>query len=85
MTRADAKNWLENSFSDYMKEDSREESIFYLVKKIYDDFENRSCQNCKYYNFETANISYGTKGFCKWNGLASNEINFKYCSEWESK
>lgn len=37
MTEEKALEWVENTFSEYTKEEEREESIFYLIKKIYTD------------------------------------------------
>lgn len=41
MTREEANMWIENTFSDFTKEEDRQESIFYLVKKIFDDKEKK--------------------------------------------
>lgn len=37
MNREKANEWLENTFSEYTKEEDRKESIFYLLKKLQDD------------------------------------------------
>lgn len=37
MNREKVNEWLENTFSDYTKEEDRKESIFYLLKKLQDD------------------------------------------------
>ncbi|MGL5725009.1 hypothetical protein [Cetobacterium sp.] len=42
MTRDKANEWIENTFSGYTKEEDRQESIFYLVKRIYDSFEKKN-------------------------------------------
>ena len=42
MERLKANEWIENSFSEYTKEEDRQESIFYLVKRIYDSFEKKN-------------------------------------------
>ena len=42
MTRDKANEWIENTFSGYTEEEDRQESIFYLVKRIYDDFEKKN-------------------------------------------
>ena len=48
MTRDEANLWIENTFSEYTKEEDRQESIYYLVKKIFDDNDNKkSCDGCK--------------------------------------
>lgn len=36
-----------------------------LLDDIYDDFESRTCENCKYYDATTYNVSNDTTGFCK--------------------
>lgn len=41
MTREEANIWIENTFSDFTKEEDRQESIFYLVKKIFKDKEKK--------------------------------------------
>jgi len=37
MNREKVNEWLENTFSDYTKEEDKKESIFYLLKKLQDD------------------------------------------------
>ena len=85
MTKEKANEWIENTFSDWTKEDDRQESIFYLVKKIYDDFENRTCENCK---FKYVVDSMCTE--CTCNDSPIDYIDFDCfpffsCSEWEPK
>ena len=49
MTREEAYIWNENSHDEnYSTVKEMEESIHYLLKMIYDSFENRSCKNCKF-------------------------------------
>ncbi|MDD2290642.1 MAG: hypothetical protein PHV52_00050 [Aliarcobacter sp.] len=54
MTREEANIWIENTFSDFTKEEDREESISFLVKRIFDDFEknsvNKEDDKCKHIN-----------------------------------
>ena len=35
MTEAEALEWNENTFSEFTKESDRKESIYYLIKRIY--------------------------------------------------
>lgn len=52
MERLKAKEWIENTFSEYTKEEDRQESIFYLVKRIYDDFEKKNSISIKITDIE---------------------------------
>ena len=49
MTREEAYIWNTNSHDvSFSTVDEMEESIHYLLKKIYDSLENRNCSNCKH-------------------------------------
>ena len=49
MIREEAYIWNENAHDEkYSTVQEMEESIHYLLKRIYDSFENRTCENCKY-------------------------------------
>ena len=49
MTREEAYKWNTNSHDvNFSTVEEMEESIHYLLKKIYDSLENRNCSNCKY-------------------------------------
>ena len=52
MTRDKANEWIENTFSGYTEEEDRQESIFYLVKRIYDDFEKKNTIDVKLTDIE---------------------------------
>ena len=52
MERLKANEWIENTFSGYTKEEDRQESIFYLVKRIYDDFEKKNTIDVKLTDIE---------------------------------
>lgn len=52
MERLKANEWIENTFSEYIKEEDRQESIFYLVKRIYDDFEKKNTIDVKLTDLE---------------------------------
>ena len=39
MTEEKALEWVENTFSEWTKPEDRQESIYYLIKKIYKDFD----------------------------------------------
>ena len=48
MTREEAKDLIEMEFDDYYYCcDSNHCSV---IDQIYDDFESRTCENCKHYN-----------------------------------
>lgn len=85
MTKEKANEWIENTFSDWTKEDDRQESIFYLVKRIYNDLENRSCENCK---FKYVVDSMCTECRCNESPIEYLDLDtfpFFGCSEWEPK
>ena len=52
MERLKANECIENTFSEYIKEEDRQESIFYLVKRIYDDFEKKNTIDVKLTDIE---------------------------------
>ena len=35
MTKEEAEEWIENTFSEFTPEEDRQESIYYLIQKIY--------------------------------------------------
>ena len=39
MTKEKAEEWIENTFSEFTPEEDRQESIYYLIQKIYRDLE----------------------------------------------
>ena len=50
MTREEAYEWNENTHDVNfpLEVEKMQESIFYLLKKVYDGFESRTCENCKH-------------------------------------
>lgn len=85
MTKEKANEWIENTFSEWTKENDRQESIFYLVKRIYNDLENRSCENCK---FKYVINSTYTECRCNESPLYSLDLvcfPFFSCNQWEPK
>ena len=50
MTREEAYEWNENTHdvTFTLEVEEMQESIFYLLKKVYNDFESRTCENCKH-------------------------------------
>lgn len=53
MTREEAYKWNTNSHDvNFSTVEEMEESIHYLLKRIYDSLENRNCSNCKYIDDE---------------------------------
>ena len=83
MTREEAYIWNENSHDEkYSTVQEMEESIHYLLKRIYDSFENRSCENCIHYKQSSTHI-YKTCYANKVNGFnLESDIDF-YCNKWE--
>jgi len=86
MTREEAKNIFsyENRYTP--------EQYDSKVDSIYDDFENRSCNNCKWYdkelNKKVIGMCRNTKSPVEWIGSMYSEnkqcLNFN-CNKWESK
>ena len=61
-----------------------------IIKEIYNDFESRSCDNCKHWNNDCRNISINTTGFCIYFGISNGDFeddmkNNFYCNKWEQK
>jgi len=54
-----------------------------VTDKIYDDFESRSCLNCKHSYMKTMCDNY----YCKLNVLSTDNENVDIvkCNKWESK
>ncbi len=82
MTREEAYKWNTNSHDvNFSTVEEMEESIHYLLKRIYDSLENRNCSNCKfvgltgYGNLKCENIS---SVIC--NKMTDYKIS---CTEWE--
>lgn len=51
-----------------------------IIKEIYDSFENRSCNDCKYFTSSPNTNKYD----CCEKGIADTSISF-CCNKWESK
>ena len=78
MTREEAKNtgWMQGS----------RKGLDNIIDAIYDDFESRTCSNCKHYH---RRIKTGSEGFCN----NSNNLECEYiyndlefgCNKWEQK
>lgn len=97
MTREEAYKWNENSHDEnFSTVREMEESIYYLLKRIYDSFEiqineikdefsNRSCENCKYVSIDTLGLIYCASSKSPLSScLFAIHPNFS-CNKWESK
>lgn len=86
MTREEAYIWNENSHDEnYSTVKEMEESIHYLLKRIYDSFENRSCKNCFYFNskYQLLDINNSITNRCE--KLSLYVTDDFCCNKWESK
>jgi len=54
-----------------------------LINKIYDDFENRTCESCKYCELINISDMGGTINNCFQTGFAIVEWRVFGCNEWE--
>ena len=74
LTREEAKELFSKCKSDF------------IIDKIYDSFENRSCKNCKYSKEQDDLIVYCDKNLCI-DGSKMKWHSFKdfCCNYWESK
>lgn len=52
-----------------------------IIDKIYDSFENRSCENCKFLDMDLICTNLNTPCYSEYSGRYDNFG----CSEWESK
>jgi len=88
MTREEAKKEMLNiTGSIYTETDELED----LIDKIYDDFENRICQSCKFYKVEEIDsedemrdVMTGCSQFYMETNYAYDFKNFG-CNRWERK
>ena len=68
MTREEAKELFDKCQSDF------------IIDKIYDSFENRSCENCNYFTSSPNTNKYD----CCEKGISDSSISF-CCNKWEKK
>lgn len=83
MNKQEAKQWIDNNFFGDLNEEEQKENLGFMVDKIYKDFDNRICLNCKYY-------TEGTKmTFQKCDLDIADDDNFLShdfgCNKWEGK
>ncbi len=75
------------------REEAKEQSLditgysdsYELIDEIYDDFESRICDNCKYFTFENTKIGTCRKGIYD-KQLCSSEdylVSTFGCNKWE--
>jgi hypothetical protein len=57
--------------------------VFQVIDSIYDDFDARTCESCKYWGYSTKESMYEDCNF----GLIDHSYNPDSfgCSQWESK
>lgn len=96
MTREEAYIWNENSHDEnYSTVQEMEESIHYLLKRIYDrfdiqikelkeDYSKRNCSNCKFVGYFSPHESLECQNNdCNFYG---NDVDiFTSCNKWEAK
>ena len=71
MNREKVNEWLENTFSEWTKEEDRKESIFYLLKKVQDD-------NDKEMERFLLEINNAKNEIFRLNSLDCNNCNYKH-------
>ena len=74
MTRAEAKLEL-NEYGYTISEQNK------IIDDIYDSFENRSCENCKFLDMDLICTNLNTPCYSEYSGRYDNFG----CSEWKSK
>ena len=97
MTREEAYKWNENSHDEnYSTVQEMEESIHYLLKRIYDRFDiqieelkeeysKRNCSKCKFVSIDTLGLIYCTSPKSPLSScLFAIHPNFS-CNKWEAK
>ena len=83
MTRDEAINGICNIRNNISFEISK-----VVVNKIYDDFESRTCDNCKWFDIDESIDPNNHFGWCnnKESCCVSNICTLSFgCNEWESK
>jgi len=82
MTRQEAKDLFNSSRDSYGKP----RKIMTTIDKIYDDFESRTCDNCKFLRTSTFEGNPYPGCTNKENGeLASEAIHGAGCNRWKAK
>ncbi len=80
MTREEAKKMFREDVDAYGKP----KKIMTKIDKIFDYFENRSCENCKYYK-KSISQDYETCFLIKNNGYNLDCDKDFCCNRWENK
>jgi hypothetical protein len=60
-----------------------QEDVEYIIDKIYDDFESRTCENCKHY-INKPIISYCNNDNSMAYNLEENLVRSDGCNKWET-
>ena len=64
-------------------EEAQMRDISNFIRKIYDDFANRTCENCKYWGYFDSDVLFET---CNFGNIEhSYRADSFSCNRWESK